>query len=308
MWSSNSARKTPRPRPLSLAPAAAGGPAGDAEVGQRPHRHPVELGQRARVGVERPRDDLALGADDGHPEVHAEPLVRQADVEERALQPVEAAIEVAEVEAAVLDRDVEALIERADAEHRQVELHLHGHADRAVQAVEEAELLLAQRRPGPGRRGLILDRDRRRRRGHPTLGLDPHAAQARGRRQQLGAVMAARDLQAVGQLDRIDLQQRRAGAAAQHELAQGAGLGPPGATPQAGRDALERAAGQAPRHGAGVAGERAVGEGRELEVQAVVGGRQGEPAGGDIGGDAQGHGACYPATPREASAGAVTVG
>jgi hypothetical protein len=52
------------------------------------------------------------------------------------------------VEGAVLDRHLDLLIERADADHRQVEHDLQPERQLAVDGVEEAQPLLAQGRRG----------------------------------------------------------------------------------------------------------------------------------------------------------------
>ena len=100
--------------------------------------------------IERPRDQIVAGADDRHLPLDLEALVLVLDVEERALEPIETVVERAVVEAAFLDRNAQLLVERADADDGQVELHLHRHVDAARQAVEEAQLA-----PGAADRRLL---------------------------------------------------------------------------------------------------------------------------------------------------------
>src|SRR5690606_3814874 len=111
--------------------------AGQSKVGERAHWNAAERGERRRVGVEGPRDQVAAAADDRHLPLHLEALVLVLDIEERALEPVEAVLERAVVEAALLDRNAQLLVERAQAHDGQIELHLERGVDASRQAVEE---------------------------------------------------------------------------------------------------------------------------------------------------------------------------
>jgi len=174
--------------------------AGQPKISERAHRDAAERGERRRVGVERPRDQIVTAAEDRHLPLHLESLVLVLDVEERALEPVEAVLERAVVEAAFLDRHAQLLVERTYAEHRQVELDLERRVDAPGQAIEKPQLLLtlgSRRGRGRGMGALAAER---------SLDREPQLRERDVRRDQLEVgVGRAHEQHAARQLCTLDV-------------------------------------------------------------------------------------------------------
>jgi hypothetical protein len=257
------------PAVLAAVLLAAAAATGDAEVGQAAQRHPVEDADHHRLGVERPRDDL-LGRHQRHAPADDEAAVVDADVDELALEPRQPALERAVVEGAVLDRHLDLLIERADADHRQVEHDLQPERQLALDRVEEAQPALAQRRRAARRARRRIARRRQVERAEVGQ-LEAHVGERRVRRDQLDAGAGrARQPQPVRQLDARDLQLEPALLVLDDEVARRRGVGGPLHAGQAGAQRLEHHLAGAILDAAGLAAQGVDAGVREVEAAGVA--------------------------------------
>ncbi len=172
----------------------------DDEVGQRAHRYATERREGGGGIVELPRHQIAGRSEDRDLPHDRQLVLVLLDVDERALEPVEVLVEGAVVEAALLDRHLQLLVERSNPEHRQVEHDLDRDVDLAVQAVEESQPILTQARwrlAGKRRDHGLLASER-------SLHDQLHLRERDVRRDDLDATIGARQHDSVGHLDPLD--------------------------------------------------------------------------------------------------------